>query len=84
MNHTSFVVTQLNGFKYCYPTLIILFNTNHLFVLSSNGFKYCYLSATDLQPLTSCICKVMIGLGTCLPQEQFEEYGQDNLIGSRA
>ena len=31
--HTSnaIVSTQLNGFKYCYLTLIILFNINHLF-----------------------------------------------------
>ena len=25
------VVLQLDGFKYCYQTLIILFNINHLF-----------------------------------------------------
>ena len=26
--------TQLNGFNYCYLTLIILFNINHLFAYS--------------------------------------------------
>ena len=34
--------TQLNSFKYCSGTLIILFNINHLFT-QSGGFKYCYL-----------------------------------------
>ena len=34
--HTSTAIfsTQLNGFNYCYLTLIILFNINHLFVHS--------------------------------------------------
>ena len=34
--HTSIAIisTQLNGFKYCYLTLIILFNINHLFAQS--------------------------------------------------
>ena len=27
---TTIVSTQLNGFNYCYQTLIILFNINHL------------------------------------------------------
>ena len=27
----AIVSTQLNGFNYCYLTLIILFNTNYLF-----------------------------------------------------
>ena len=34
----------LNGFKYCYLTLIILFNINCLFAHRLNCFKYCYLS----------------------------------------
>ena len=31
--HTNMAIvsTQLNGFNYCYLTLIILFNINHLF-----------------------------------------------------
>ena len=34
--HTSIVIvcTQLTGFKYCYQTLIILLNINHLFANS--------------------------------------------------
>ena len=43
MSLSSFVCTQLNSFKYCYLTLIILFNANHLFAHSLNGSKYCYL-----------------------------------------
>ena len=42
MSLNSFVCTQLNGFKYCYPTHTILFNINHLFlhtVESSKGFQ---------------------------------------------
>ena len=30
IEYQSFVCTQLNSFKYCYVTLIILFNINHL------------------------------------------------------
>ena len=30
----AIVYTQLNGFKYCYLTLIILFNIDHLFAYS--------------------------------------------------
>ena len=30
MSQSSFVCTQLNGFKYCYFTFISLFNTNQL------------------------------------------------------
>ena len=33
-NTISFICTQLNGFKYSNPTLIILFNINHLFAPS--------------------------------------------------
>ena len=36
----------VNGFKYCYLTLLILFNINHLFAQSLNGFKYCYPTLT--------------------------------------
>ena len=34
--HTSFAIvsTSVNGFNYCYLTLIILFNINHLFAQS--------------------------------------------------
>ena len=39
----------VNGFKYCYLTLIILFNINLLFA-QLNGFKYCNLSTNDPQP----------------------------------
>ena len=34
MSQSSFADTQLNGFNSCYPTLIILFNINHLFTHS--------------------------------------------------
>ena len=30
-NNITIVSTQLNGFNYCYLTLIILFNINYLF-----------------------------------------------------
>ena len=33
-NTNSFICTQSNGFKYCYVTLTIQFNTSHLLVLS--------------------------------------------------
>ena len=31
MSHSLFVCTHLNGFKYCYLTLIIQFDINHLY-----------------------------------------------------
>ena len=34
------VCIQLNGFKYCYRTLITLFNINHLFVYSNNSIQH--------------------------------------------
>ena len=34
MNLSSFVHTHLNGFKYCYQTLIIQFDINYLFAHS--------------------------------------------------
>ena len=37
------VCREGNDYKYCYLTLIIIFNTIHLFALKSNGFKYCYV-----------------------------------------
>ena len=34
----------VNGFKHCYLTLIISFNTIHFFVHRLNVFKHCYLT----------------------------------------
>ena len=50
----------------------------HLFA-QLNGFKYPYLRAIDPQPLQ---LLDKIGLGTCLSQEQFEEYDRDSQIGA--
>ena len=36
----AIVSTQLNGYTYCYLTLIILFITNHLVSKQSSGYKY--------------------------------------------
>ena len=47
----------LNGFKYCYLTLIILFNI-HSFVHSWRGFRFCYFRATDPQQLPSSTFKI--------------------------
>ena len=43
--HTSITIisTQLNDFNYCYLTLIIAFNINHLLAHWS-GYKYYYVS----------------------------------------
>ena len=43
--HTSIAIvsTQLNGLNYCYLTLLILFNINHLFVHSEVATSIIYL-----------------------------------------
>ena len=53
MSQSSFACTQLNSFKYCYSTKIILFCIRHLFANILDGFKCFYLSAIDPQPLPS-------------------------------
>ena len=42
MSLSSFAYIQLNSFKNCYVTLIILFNINHLFVARPSGHSKSY------------------------------------------
>ena len=60
MSKSSFVCTQLNGFKYYYPTLIILLNDNLLFAHILNCF-----STIDFQLLSSQTFMIKKGLNTC-------------------
>ena len=61
-----------NGFKYCYWTLIILFNINHLFVRRLDGFNYCYFSVVDPHPLPSCTFKIKLGWVLVCHKSNFE------------
>ena len=49
------LIIWLNGFKYYYVTLIILFNINHLFEHYSNGFNFCYLAQIILFNVIICL-----------------------------
>ena len=63
--HFNVIPRALYGFKYCYLTLIILSNINHLFTHSSDGFKHCYLTTIDPHPLPSNTYKIKHGWICC-------------------
>ena len=69
--NNAVVSTQLNGFNYCYVTLIIIFNINHLFL---NGSKYCYVSVTILAQSAGAVEYTEVQRGKTPTQMSLLEY----------